>query len=45
MNYTMKCKELEQMLKENQEIKDTLNQKNAYSSKDNTEVKRLMEEN
>lgn len=41
----MKCKEIEQLQKDNSELKETLNQKNAYSSKDNTEVKKLMEEN
>lgn len=40
----MKCKELEQLQKENQDLKDTLKDKNAYSSKDNTETKKLMEE-
>lgn len=40
----MKCKENETLQKENQELKDTLNSKNTYSSKDNTEVKKLMEE-
>lgn len=44
MSYTMKCKENETITKENQELKETLNSKNAYSSKDNTEVKKLMEE-
>jgi regulator of replication initiation timing len=44
MGYTMKCKENETLAKENQELKDTLSSKNAYSSKDNTEVKKLMEE-
>lgn len=40
----MKCKENENLIKENQELKEVLNQKNAYGSKDNTEVKKLMEE-
>lgn len=44
MSYTMKCKENETLAKENAELKDTLNSKNAYSSKDNVEVKKLMEE-
>lgn len=45
MSYTMKCKELEQAMKEVAELKETLSQKNAYSSKDSQEVKKLMEEN
>ena len=40
----MKCRENENLIKENQELKETLNQKNAYNTKDNTEVKKLMEE-
>ena len=41
----MKCKENEILTKETLELKDTLNSKNSYSNKDNTEVKKLMEEN
>lgn len=41
----MKCKEIEQVNKENQELKDTVNDKNAYNSKDNSDVKKMMEEN
>ena len=44
INYTMKCRENENLIKENQELKETVNQKNAYNTKDNTEVKKLMEE-
>jgi len=40
----MKCRENENLIKENQELKETVNQKNAYNTKDNTEVKKLMEE-
>lgn len=44
INYTMKCKEVEQLQKDNQELRDSLRDKSNYNSKDNQEVKKLMEE-
>jgi hypothetical protein len=43
MSHTMKCKELEQQVKDNQEIKDNMVKTN-YNSKENNEVKKLNEE-
>jgi hypothetical protein len=44
MNFTMKCKENESLQKEVQDLKEMLNSKNAYSNKDNNEIKILKEE-
>jgi len=44
VNYSMKCKEVEQLNREAAEASDTLKEKSSYNSKENTEVKKLMEE-
>ena len=43
VNYGMKCKENEQLLRENNEGKEAMN-KLSYADKDNNEAKKLMEE-
>lgn len=44
-NYTMKCKENENLQKENQDLKDEqINSKSGYGSKESTEIKKMTEE-
>ena len=40
----MKCKEVEALQREGEDLRGTLKEKNSYTSKENSETKKLMEE-